>query len=189
MVGPLGPQPPPSHVPAQPVAAALLPQLPASVIRAWRFGGRAESAELRGARSCGTAGPEWGFLWPRPARRRRHRGTLQHEAKVRTRLRDMDRPQPSRGAASYRAPSAGFPRTRVGGLEPVTRPVAEALLPGQPEGARLAVGLAPPSGGPSRLFLSGARPSLPLSLTSKSWMLGAVRPRGSRSSRGGFSAL
>lgn len=189
MVGPLGPQPPPSHVPAQPVwrrcslSCPLLlsaPDAPAGALR------------LRGCGERGAAGPEWGFLWPGPARRRRHRGTHQHEAKVRIRLRDMDRPQPSRGATSYRAPSAGFPRTRVGGWQPVsavTQRVAGALLPGQPEGARLAVGLAPPSGGPSRLYLCGSRPSLPLSLTSKSWMLGAVRPRGSGSSREGFSAL
>lgn len=161
MVGPLGPQPPPSHVPAQPVwrrcclSCPLLlsaPDAPAGAPR------------LRGFRERGAAGLEWGFLWPGPARRRRHRGTHQHEAKVRTRLRDMDRPQPPCGAASSRAPSAGFLRTRVGGLEPVsvvTRRVAGALLPGQPEGARLAVGLAPPSGGPSRLFSAGPGPPCP----------------------------
>lgn len=113
MVGPLGPQPPPSHVPAQPVAAALLPQLPASVIRAGRSGGHAEAAGLRGARGYGPGVGLSLASQETPARR-----THQHEAKVRTRLRDVDRSQPSRGAASYRAPSSGFPRTRVGGLEP-----------------------------------------------------------------------
>lgn len=68
------------------------------------------------------------------------------------------------------------------------------LKSGQPVDAGPAVGLASSPGGPSSPFLGGARPSRPLSsrllsLTSRSWMLGAVRPQGPRSSGGGFGAL